>query len=407
MAVNLDGTFNVLRAAARVMVPQGSGAIVTVSSSAAFDTLVGYGPYAASKAGAQALSQAAAKELAAFGVRLNVVAPGPVDTPMAGRTPAGLRQAMSAPGVRGYASPEEIADSICYLAGPGAANVVGAVLLSNGGRFTVVTRPDRGARMAGKCALVTGATGGIGCAISELLHESGATVYLTDIDRERGESLAGSLGERARFVQLDVTDEASWSAAAALLEDAGDRLTTLVNCAGAALRRPLADTSVDDFRRIVELNLVGTFLGVRLAARHMVDGGAIVNISSLNGVLPTAGLGAYVASKSAVSALTRVAALELADRGITVNAVCPGSIDTAITDSADFADTDWDAYLRTIPVGRRGAPVEVAQAVLYLASDESRYVTGTNLVIDGGIAAGRMSRTTSESNVTSMERIAP
>jgi 3-oxoacyl-[acyl-carrier protein] reductase len=136
MAVNLDGTFNVLRAAARVMVPQGSGAVVTVSSSAAFDTLVGYGPYAASKAGAQALSQAAAKELAAFGVRVNIVAPGPVDTPMAGRTPAGLRQAMTA-GVRDYAAPEEIADSICYLASAGAANVVGAVLLSNGGRFTV------------------------------------------------------------------------------------------------------------------------------------------------------------------------------------------------------------------------------------------------------------------------------
>ena len=250
-------------------------------------------------------------------------------------------------------------------------------------------------RMADKCVLVTGATGGIGFAVSELLHESGATVYLTDIDRERGESLAGSLGERARFVPLDVTDEASWSAATALLEDAGDRLTTLVNCAGAALRRPLADTSVDDFRRIVELNLVGTFLGVRLAARHMVDHGAIINISSLNGVLATAGLGAYVDSKSAVSALTRVAALELAVRGITVNAVCPGSIDTSITDSADFADTDWDAYLKTIPVGRRGAPVEVAQAVLYLASDESRYVTGTNLVIDGGIAAGRLFQTTS------------
>ena len=137
MSVNLDGTFNVLRAAARVMVPRRSGAIVTVSSSAAFDTLTGYGPYAASKAGAQALAQAAAKELAAFGVRVNIVAPGPVDTPMAGRTPAGLRQAMTEPGVRGYAAPEEIADSICYLASPGASNVVGAVLLSNGGRFTV------------------------------------------------------------------------------------------------------------------------------------------------------------------------------------------------------------------------------------------------------------------------------
>ena len=244
-------------------------------------------------------------------------------------------------------------------------------------------------RMTGKCALVTGATGGLGTAVSELLHEEGATVYATDIDRERGEALAHRLGERARFVQLDVTDESGWQAALAVMEETGDRLTTLVNCAGAALRRPLVDTSAEEFRRIIELNLTGTFFGIRVAAGHMVDGGAVVNLSSLNGVLPTAGLGAYVASKSAVSALTRVAALELADRGITVNAVCPGSIDTAITDSQDFADTDWDAYVRTIPLGRRGLPVEVAHAVLYLVADESRYVTGTNLVIDGGIAAGR------------------
>jgi NAD(P)-dependent dehydrogenase (short-subunit alcohol dehydrogenase family) len=241
---------------------------------------------------------------------------------------------------------------------------------------------------------VTGATGGLGWAISELLHEKGATVYLSDVDRGRGESLASELGDRARFVQLDVTDEASWSAATAVLHEAGDQLTTLVNCAGAALKRPLADTSVEDFRRILELNLTGTFLGIRVAGGHMVDGGSIVNISSLNGVLPTAGLGAYVASKAAVSALTRVAALELADRRITVNAVCPGSIDTAITDARDFADTDWDAYVKTIPLGRRGAPVEVAQAVLYLVADESRYVTGTNLVIDGGIAAGRRTPST-------------
>jgi NAD(P)-dependent dehydrogenase (short-subunit alcohol dehydrogenase family) len=121
----------------------------------------------------------------------------------------------------------------------------------------------------------------------------------------------------------------------------------------------------------------------------MADGGSVVTISSLNGVVATAELGAYVASKFAVSALTRVAALELADRAITVNAVCPGSIETPITDTQDFADMDWDAYLRTIPLGRRGVPAEVAQAILYLVADESRYVTGTDLVIDGGIAAGR------------------
>jgi 3-oxoacyl-[acyl-carrier protein] reductase len=137
MAINLDGTFHVLRAAVRAMRPQGKGAIVTVGSSAAFDTLVGYPHYAASKAAVHALCQSVAKEAIAFGIRVNTVAPGPVDTPMAGRTPAAVRKAMEATGAVGYATPEQLADNICYLASPGAANVVGAVLLSNGGRFTV------------------------------------------------------------------------------------------------------------------------------------------------------------------------------------------------------------------------------------------------------------------------------
>jgi NAD(P)-dependent dehydrogenase (short-subunit alcohol dehydrogenase family) len=199
-----------------------------------------------------------------------------------------------------------------------------------------------------------------------------------------------TLGDRAHFHVLDVTDEAGWATVTERIEQSDGPLTTLVNCAGAALRRPLVDTSLSEFRRLVELNLTGTFLGVRTAAKHVADGGSVVNVSSLNGILPTAGLGAYVASKAAVSALTRVAALELADRGITVNAVCPGSIETAITDRPDFADLDWDAYVRSIPLSRRGTVEEVAQAVAYLVSDESRYVTGTNLVVDGGIAAGRM-----------------
>lgn len=137
LSVNLDGTFHVLRAAVRAMRPQGSGAIVTVGSSAAFDTLVGYPHYAASKAAVHALSQSVAKEAIGFGIRVNTVAPGPVDTPMAGRTPPAVRAAMAATGALGYASADELADNICYLASPGASNVVGAVLLSNGGRFTV------------------------------------------------------------------------------------------------------------------------------------------------------------------------------------------------------------------------------------------------------------------------------
>jgi len=244
-------------------------------------------------------------------------------------------------------------------------------------------------RCVGMTALVTGAAAGIGAAVARLLHAEGAVVHLADVDRVAGEALAGELGERAAYVELDVTREESWQAAF----DRAGSLTVLVNCAGAAMRRALVDTSLADFARIVELNLTGTFLGTRFAATYLVDGGAIVNVSSLNGVLPTAGLGAYVASKAGVSALTRVAALELAERGIRVNAVCPGSIDTAITERADvradFDGVDWDAYVRSIPLQRRGTPDEVARSVVYLASDESAYVTGVNLVVDGGIAAGR------------------
>lgn len=137
MSINLDGTFFVLREAVRAMKPIGSGAIVTIGSSTGFDTLIGYPHYSASKAGVHALSQSVAKEVAPFGIRVNTVAPGPVDTGMASRTPAHLRETMAKSGARGYATPEEIADNILYLASDAAANVVGAVLLSNGGRFTV------------------------------------------------------------------------------------------------------------------------------------------------------------------------------------------------------------------------------------------------------------------------------
>jgi NAD(P)-dependent dehydrogenase (short-subunit alcohol dehydrogenase family) len=240
-------------------------------------------------------------------------------------------------------------------------------------------------RCPGGTALVTGAAHGIGAAVARMLHAEGAVVVIADVDTDAGSVLAAELGERASSVHLDVTLEDSWAAAVSGL----DSLSILVNCAGAALRRPLLETSPEDFRRIVDLNLVGTFLGLRVAGARLGPGGTIVNVSSLNGVLPTAGLGAYVSSKAGVSALTRVAALELAERGVRVNAVCPGSIDTAITDSPDFAGVDWEAYLRAIPLRRRGTPEDVARAVLYLASEESAYVTGENLVIDGGIAAGR------------------
>jgi 3-oxoacyl-[acyl-carrier protein] reductase len=136
LSINLDGTFHVLRAAVRAMIPNRSGAIVTVGSSASFDAPAGYAHYSASKAGVHALTQSVAKEAIAFGVRVNVVAPGPTETGMAVRTPEALRHSFADRRVRPYASPEEIADIALFLAGDGAANLVGAVLLANGGRFT-------------------------------------------------------------------------------------------------------------------------------------------------------------------------------------------------------------------------------------------------------------------------------
>jgi NAD(P)-dependent dehydrogenase (short-subunit alcohol dehydrogenase family) len=245
-------------------------------------------------------------------------------------------------------------------------------------------------RLAGRSVLITGAASGIGAAVAELFHAHGATVLLTDVADEPGEAMAQRLGDRATYRHLDATSEDGWSAAVAGLETSGAGWTTLVTSAGAALRAPLAETSLDDMRRILELNVIGTFLGIRAAARSMSGPGAsIITIASLRGVEATAGLGAYGASKAAVVLMSRVAALEVAARGIRVNTICPGSIATPITDRPDFGDTDWEAYVRSIPLARRGTPEEVAQAALFLASDDSAYVTGTELVIDGGTAAGR------------------
>jgi NAD(P)-dependent dehydrogenase (short-subunit alcohol dehydrogenase family) len=244
--------------------------------------------------------------------------------------------------------------------------------------------------LLGRCAVVTGGAGGIGAATVRALRAEGATVWITDIDDTAGETLAAELGAEAQYRHLDVTDESQWLALEEQLSAAGQRPGVLVNCAGTAIKSPIVSTPVASLRRMLELNLVGTFLGLQCAASTMTDGGAVVNISSLRGVLATAELGAYGASKFGVRALSRVAALEMADAGIRVNSVCPGSIATGITDSPDFADDDVAAYVAGIPMRRQGTPEEVAQAVVYLATDQSSYVTGIDLVVDGGTAAGRV-----------------
>ncbi|ORJ92564.1 short-chain dehydrogenase [Prescottella equi] len=242
--------------------------------------------------------------------------------------------------------------------------------------------------LAGAGVLVTGAAKGIGAATASLFSEHGACVYPTDVDVARGLAAAESYGAADRFRLLDVRDEEAWNVVVGEMAAQGTPLQVLVNSAGAAIKAPISETSVLDFRNMLELNLVGTFLGVRTAARNMEPGGSVINISSLRGVLATAELGAYGASKFGVRAITRAAAIELAHKDIRVNAVCPGSIDTEITAAPGFAHDDMDAYVRNIPMQRRGTPAEVAEVILFLADRRSSYITGVDLLVDGGTGAG-------------------
>lgn len=243
-------------------------------------------------------------------------------------------------------------------------------------------------KFSGTTVLVTGASKGIGGACARLFAQHGATVWLTDIDDAAGTELSCVLGPNTYFRHLDVTAESEWESLLLEINETGQQIDVLVNSAGAAIKAPLLETSLDQFRAMLELNLVGTFLGTKSVAGQMRAGGSIINLASLRGVLATAELGAYGASKFGVRALTKVAALELADRGIRVNAVCPGSIDTQISASPGFADDDVEAYIQTIPMQRRGTPEEVAKVILFLAGEDSGYVTGTDILVDGGTAAG-------------------
>lgn len=242
--------------------------------------------------------------------------------------------------------------------------------------------------LRGVNALVTGGAGGIGGATADLLAARGAIVYLTDIDDAAGRDRARRLGPGVHYRRLDVTSESDWDAVVSEMAWAGWPLTVLVNCAGTAIKGALARTSLEQFRRMLDQHLVGTFLALRAAAGGMADGGSVITVSSVRGVLATAELGAYGAAKSGVRALTRVGALELAERGIRVNSVCPGSIETAITEGPGFAADDVAAYVHTIPLQRRGTPGEVARVIAFLAGPDAGYITGADILVDGGIAAG-------------------
>ncbi|MFD7866213.1 SDR family NAD(P)-dependent oxidoreductase [Streptomyces sp. NPDC057682] len=255
-------------------------------------------------------------------------------------------------------------------------------------------------KLDGRTVLITGAARGQGEQEARLFAAEGARVVIADVLDEQGAALAKELGEDvALFTHLDVSREEDWQAAVAAAKDAFGRIDGLVNNAGILRFNELVSTPLEEFQQIVQVNQVGAFLGIRTVAPEIgaAGGGTIVNTSSYTGLTGMAGVGAYAASKHAVLGLTRVAAVELAGKGIRVNALCPGAVDTAMTNPAALdpgADPEAtkeavDAlYRKLVPLGRIGRPEEVAALALFLTSEDSSYITGQPFVIDGGWLAG-------------------
>lgn len=244
-------------------------------------------------------------------------------------------------------------------------------------------------RLSGKVAIVTGAAGGIGSAIARRFVEEGAQVVLTDILEDVRE-VATQLGARARGCIHDVCDEQRWGEIVTqVIADFG-RVDVLVNNAGVLLFKALAETSVDEFRQVQDVNVIGSFIGMRNVSEHMVrqQRGSIINISSVDALEGANGLTAYVASKFALRGMTKVAALELAPHGVRVNAVHPGGINTAMGNPYRLPPAQINKVYRQFAAQRIGEPNEVANACVFLASDESSYCMGAELAVDGGLTAG-------------------
>jgi 3alpha(or 20beta)-hydroxysteroid dehydrogenase len=243
--------------------------------------------------------------------------------------------------------------------------------------------------------VVTGGAGGQGAEEARAFAARGARVVVADVRAAEAGEVAAALGERALAVHLDVADERSWADAVATAEARFGPVTTLVNNAGVGSPAALADESLESFRRVLDVNLVGTFLGMKAVAPSMerAGGGSIVNISSISGLGGFAGGGAYAASKWAIRGLTRTAAADLAPLGIRVNAVAPGVTDTPMIRGAGTpAEAVVERNSARLLLQRLASPGDIASVVLFLASPRSSYITGADFVVDGGWSTGNAGR---------------
>jgi NAD(P)-dependent dehydrogenase (short-subunit alcohol dehydrogenase family) len=256
-------------------------------------------------------------------------------------------------------------------------------------------------RVQGKVALVTGGASGIGRGCAETLAAEGAVVVVTDVQDAKGEEVVAGIakaGGKAEYLRHDATDEAAWEGVVGQIKARHGRLDILVNNAGIAIPGSVIEMSLADWRKQTAINLDGVFLGMKHSIplmRASGAGGSIINMSSVAGLKGSAILGGYCATKGGVRLLTKSVAMECANAkdGIRVNSVHPGIIETPIWlsiinpgDPGTNAPPDLDAMTElAVPLGVKGVPQDIANGVLWLASDESRYVTGSELVIDGGL----------------------
>jgi 3alpha(or 20beta)-hydroxysteroid dehydrogenase len=248
-------------------------------------------------------------------------------------------------------------------------------------------------RLDGKVALITGGARGMGKSHVRHFVAEGARVVFGDVLDDKGEKVAAGLDERScRYIHHDVTSEADWAAAVGAATGTFGRLDVLVNNAGVLTFAPIADMPLAEFRRVLEVNAVGCWLGMKAAIEPMkaAGGGSIVNISSIEGLTGAAGLSAYSASKFAIRGMTKVAARELGQFGIRVNSVHPGGVITSmiLSQAEQAGQTDADAFLKAMPLSRFAEPAEISKLVAFLASDESSYSTGSEFIADGGLLSG-------------------
>lgn len=248
-----------------------------------------------------------------------------------------------------------------------------------------MTQNNSRGRLQDRVALITGAARGQGAAHARRFIAEGASVVIADLPSEQGEALARELGDAARWQALDVTQPDQWAAAVQGALAAFGKLDTLVNNAGIVVGGSIEDMPLADYQRVINVNQTGCWLGMKsvIPAMRANGGGSIVNVSSTAGLVGVTGMSAYSASKHAVRGMTRTAAVELGPYDIRVNGVYPGIIRTPMVGGESIKDEVFSH----LPIPRLGRPDEVANLVLFLASDESSYCTGAEFTIDGGFLA--------------------